>query len=92
MKLFFQKTNQFLSGFCGWLMIHDAPAGCRYHRPLHQQAASGDGEFCIKGARGMNEVLVEAASAQKTSANDVFRAGQYDEAARMYLCWSCSLS
>jgi TRAP-type C4-dicarboxylate transport system permease small subunit len=21
MKLFFQKTNQFLSGFCGWLMI-----------------------------------------------------------------------
>lgn len=46
---------------------------------------SGDSDYCIKGARGMNEVLVEAATAQKEKANCFFRSGEYDQAARIYM-------
>merc|ERR1712048_59329 len=45
----------------------------------------GEPEFCVHGARGMNQVLVEAATAIKTDANDHFRAGAYDQAAQMYV-------
>jgi len=46
---------------------------------------SGGSDYCIKGARGMNEVLVEAATMQKEKANNVFRNGDYDQAARIYM-------
>lgn len=46
---------------------------------------SGDADYCIKGARGMNEVLVEAATTQKEKANGYFRSGEYDQAARIYM-------
>jgi len=63
---------------------------CRY-RPAfvtYQEREVAEGEepeeYCIKGARGMNQVLVEAATAQKARANEAFKAGQYHLAATMY--------
>lgn len=52
-----------------------------------EDEASGDSgdEYCIKGARGMNEVLVEAATMQKEKANQYFRSGEYHEAAKIYM-------
>lgn len=43
------------------------------------------GEFCVKGARGMNQVLVEAATLQKERGNSFFRSGSFDVAAMNYM-------
>merc|ERR1712032_1146856 len=42
------------------------------------------GELGISGARGMNQVLVEAATMQKVKANKLFKAESYSDARDAY--------
>eukprot|EP00930_Biecheleria_cincta_P082349 TRINITY_DN72101_c0_g1_i1.p1 TRINITY_DN72101_c0_g1~~TRINITY_DN72101_c0_g1_i1.p1 ORF type:complete len:389 (-),score=50.16 TRINITY_DN72101_c0_g1_i1:67-1233(-) len=56
-----------------------------YQNDDPEDSSSTGEEYCIKGARGMNQVLIEAATEQKKVANDLFRSGDFDEAAKMYL-------
>jgi hypothetical protein len=58
--------------------------GCVTYADEEEQDEGG-AEYCISGARGMNAVLVEAASQQKEHANEYFRAGDYGQAASMYM-------
>merc|ERR1711904_329793 len=60
------------------------PAFVTYQNDEGSAVDEGE-EYCIKGARGMNQVLIEAATAGKSNANNFFRNGAYDQAASMYL-------
>lgn len=48
-------------------------------------AAENNSDLGIDGARGINQVLVEAATTKKTNANAMFKTGAYEEAREAYL-------
>mmetsp|Transcript_20094 Transcript_20094/g.42898 ORF Transcript_20094/g.42898 Transcript_20094/m.42898 type:complete len:340 (-) Transcript_20094:1-1020(-) len=60
------------------------PSFVTYQNDESESPGESD-DFCIKGARGMNQVLVEVATHQKNSANEVFRKGHHEQAAGIYM-------